>query len=94
MRSIHSSHQSIAVKKEVELSKVASKRSTAGSQPPTKKNIKQKFTGEEDDIVCGRFPHMDTCACDVQCMEALNTIALFEVYNGIIMGPFQSAFKT
>lgn len=24
-----------------------------------------QYNGEEDDIVCGRFPHMDVCACDI-----------------------------
>ena len=37
---------------------------------------------------------MDICACEVDCQEALRDISLFEVYRGIYMGPFQSAFKT
>jgi len=55
---------------------------------------KGRYGGEEEDIVCGRFPHMDLCACDIQCNVALRDINLFEVYNGIFMGPYQSAFKT
>jgi hypothetical protein len=43
---------------------------------------------EENDIVCGRFPHMDVCACDIQCQIALREINLFEVYPGIVMGPY------
>jgi protein-tyrosine phosphatase len=49
---------------------------------------------EENDLQCGRFPHMDQCACDIQCQIALREINLFEVYPGIVMGPYQSAFKT
>ncbi len=49
---------------------------------------------EEEDLICGRFPHMDVCACDIQCLIALREINLFEVYPGIIMGPYQAAFKT
>ena len=37
---------------------------------------------------------MDVCACDIQCQIALREINLFEVYPGIIMGPYQAAFKT
>ena len=37
---------------------------------------------------------MDFCACDVDCQTAVRDITLFEVYKGIYMGPFQSAFKT
>ena len=42
-------------------SSLSSKKSaTAGAA-----NEKGKYNGEEDDIVCGRFPHMDVCACDI-----------------------------
>ena len=37
---------------------------------------------------------MDTCDCDIKCYIALKEINLFEVYEGIIMGPYQAAFKT
>lgn len=55
---------------------------------------KSKYNDEEEEIVCGRFPHMDVCACDIQCSLALNEINLFEVYDGILMGPYQASFKT
>jgi len=29
------------------------------------KNEKGKYGGEEEEIICGRFPHMDMCACDI-----------------------------
>lgn len=78
------------------MSKHSSKRSVTASahQKTTRKNEIEKYAGEEDDIVCGRFPHMDTCACDIQCSIALREINLFEVYPGILMGPYQSGFKT
>mmetsp|Transcript_32631 Transcript_32631/g.31845 ORF Transcript_32631/g.31845 Transcript_32631/m.31845 type:complete len:104 (+) Transcript_32631:293-604(+) len=37
---------------------------------------------------------MDICACDIQCSVALREINLFEVYGGILMGPYQAGFKT
>lgn len=53
-----------------------------------------EYENEEDEIVCGRFPHLDVCACDISCEHALKEINLFQVYPGIYMGPYQSAFKT
>ena len=34
------------------------------------------------------------CACEINCQIALKEINLFQVYPGIYMGPYQSAFKT
>ena len=28
---------------------------------------RQAYTGEEEQVICGRFPHIDFCACDVDC---------------------------
>ena len=53
-----------------------------------------RYNGEEDDITCGRFPHLDICGCDIPCFIALKEIKLIEVVEGIYMGPFQTAFKT
>lgn len=55
---------------------------------------KDHSSSEEAGVVCGRFPHMPTCACEIDCSLAIKQISLFEVYNGIFMGPFQAAFKT
>ena len=66
------------------------------SQTPVKKQNSAlvRYGGEEDDIACGRFPHLDVCGCDIPCFIALKEIRLIEVVDGIYMGPFQSAFKT
>lgn len=53
-----------------------------------------KYQGEEDDITCGRFPHLDACGCDIPCLIALKEIKLIEVIDGIFMGPYQACFKT
>jgi len=53
-----------------------------------------EYENDEDELICGRFPHLDVCACDISCAIALKEINLFEVYPGIFMGPYQSAFKT
>jgi len=52
------------------------------------------YDGSEEQLICGRFPHMKVCACDVKCQEVLGNINLIEVYNGIYIGPFQAGFKT
>ena len=53
-----------------------------------------EYENDEDELVCGRFPHLDVCACDISCNIALKEINLFQVYPGIYMGPYQSSFKT
>lgn len=53
-----------------------------------------EYENDEDELICGRFPHLDVCACDISCAVALKEINLFQVYPGIYMGPYQSAFKT
>ena len=59
-----------------------------------KDNNRQVYNGEEEQVICGRFPHINFCACDVDCQEAIRDISLFEVFDGVYMGPYQSAFKT
>jgi len=53
-----------------------------------------EYDNDEDELVCGRFPHLMVCACDISCYIALKEINLFQVYPGIYMGPYQAAFKT
>ncbi|CAI2379067.1 unnamed protein product [Moneuplotes crassus] len=53
-----------------------------------------QYNGEEDDIICGRFPHLDVCGCEIPSFIALKEIKLIEVIDGVFMGPFQAAFKT
>ena len=53
-------------------------------------NNRQNYRGEEEQIICPRFPHLDFCGCD----NNINDISLIEVFDGIYMGPLQSAFKT
>ena len=55
---------------------------------------RQNYNPDEENVICGRFPHLDVCACEHPCETAIPDITLFEVYNGIYMGPFQAAFKT
>ena len=54
------------------------------------KGARDAYNGEEEGVICGRFPHMDVCACEVDFRD----ISLVEVYRGILMGPFQAGYKT
>ena len=36
-----------------------------------------QYEGDEEDIVCGRFPHLSICACDINSAVALKEINLF-----------------
>ena len=47
-----------------------------------------EYEGDEEGIICGRFPHLEVCACEVNSAVALKEINLFQVYPGIYMGPF------
>lgn len=67
-------------------------RSEAGSNKQSGALL--RYNGEEEDVTCGRFPHLDVCGCDIPCFIALKEIKLIEVFDGIFMGPFQAAFKT
>ena len=53
-------------------------------------NNRQAYTGDEENVTCGRFPHMDFCACEVDFRD----VSLIEVSQGIYMGPMQCAYKT
>ena len=55
---------------------------------------RSNYNGEEEQLACGRFPHMTVCASDHKCSDVMNSINLLEVYSGIFMGPFQAGFKT
>jgi len=55
---------------------------------------RREYDGNEDTLVCARFPHLAECTIPGESAEALNDIALVEVHGGIFMGPFQAAFKT
>ena len=36
-----------------------------------------QYEGEEDAIVCARFPHLNVCACEIESSIALREINLF-----------------
>jgi hypothetical protein len=36
-----------------------------------------EYENDEDELICGRFPHLDVCACDISCNVALKEINLF-----------------
>ena len=36
-----------------------------------------EYENDEDELICGRFPHLDVCACEISCQVALKEINLF-----------------
>lgn len=55
---------------------------------------KKRYSGEEDEIFCGRFPHLSYCGCKIPCAIILPKIKPIEITNFIYAGPIESAFKT
>ena len=55
---------------------------------------KKRYSGEEDEIFCGRFPHLTYCGCKIPCFLILPKIKLIELTNNIFVGPIESVYKT
>lgn len=51
-----------------------------------------EYQNEEDNIECGRFPHLKYCGCPQNCIE--NPVAPIEIVNHIYIGPLASSFNT
>jgi protein-tyrosine phosphatase len=55
---------------------------------------KKMYIGEEDQIFCGRFPHLSYCGCKIPCSISLNRINPIQMSEDIFVGPIESVFKT
>jgi hypothetical protein len=55
---------------------------------------KKRYNNEEDEVYCGRFPHLQYCGCGYPCSILLNKISPIEVSQQIYAGPIESAYKT
>lgn len=53
----------------------------------------KEYKSEEDNIVCGRFPHLSFCACKPSCDVLLKTALPVEVWDGIYIGQFHAGFN-
>ena len=49
---------------------------------------RQNYNPAEEDVICPRFPHLNVSAQEHPGEAAIQDITLFEVYDGIFMGPF------
>ena len=54
---------------------------------------KWAYTGTEENIKCGRFPHLDYCGCKYPCSLILDKISPIEVIPNIYCGPIECAYK-
>ena len=55
---------------------------------------KKAYSGEEDHIKCGRFPHLKDCDCKYPCALLLPKIHPLEVIDKVFVGPIETALKT
>jgi len=55
---------------------------------------KKRYSGEEDEIYCGRFPHLSYCGCKIPCSIILPKIKMVRLTENIYAGPIESSFKT
>lgn len=51
------------------------------------------YTGNEEEIKCGRFPHLDYCGCKYPCSLMLEKISPIEVIPNVFCGPIECAYK-
>lgn len=54
---------------------------------------KWAYTGSEENIRCGRFPHLDYCGCKYPCQLILDKISPIEVIPNVFCGPIETAYK-
>lgn len=55
---------------------------------------RKQYNNEEDEIVCGRFPHLNYCGCTIPCSLIMNKIEPIEIIENLYSGPIECAFKT
>ena len=55
---------------------------------------KKMYNNEEDEILCGRYPHLSYCGCIYPCSIILNKISPIEIGNQILVGPIECVYKT
>ena len=54
---------------------------------------KKKYSNEEDEIYCGRFPHLSYCGCKIPCSISLNKINPIQMSDNIFVGSIECVFK-
>ena len=59
----------------------------------TYEDKKKAYTGEEDHIFCGRFPHLSDCGCKYPCSLLLPKIHPIQIEENIYVGPLESVLK-
>ena len=60
----------------------------------TYEDKKKAYSGEEDHIFCGRFPHLSDCGCKFPCALILPKIHPIQIDENIYVGPIEAVFKT
>ena len=60
----------------------------------TEDERKKGYQNEEENILCGRFPHLTYCGCKYPCAITLTRIKPILIIDHIYVGPIECAFKT
>lgn len=60
----------------------------------TEEEREKRYSNEEDEIYCGRFPHLSYCGCVYPCCIILSKISPIKINDLIYCGPIESAYKT
>ena len=55
---------------------------------------KKAYLGEEDNIICGRFPHLNYCNCKIPCSLILPYIHSIEILPNLYVGSIECIYKT
>jgi len=56
--------------------------------------MKRNYSREEDEIYCGRYPHLNYCGCKFPCSLTLDRIKPIKLTDNIYIGPIECAYKT
>lgn len=60
----------------------------------TEEEKKKRYNNEEDEIYCGRFPHLNYCGCKYPCAVLLNKISPIDLSDQIFAGSIETSYKT
>ena len=60
----------------------------------TEEAKRKLYNGEEDQLYCGRFPHLEYCGCKFPCSVVLPYVKSIKMTENILVGPIEAVFKT
>lgn len=55
--------------------------------------MKQNEMSNDYNPICWRFPSLKVCGCTRPCRESVKSVQIFEIINGLFVGPVHGAFN-